>query len=57
MTGLAADQANWGTAGGAVSQGSNTEFNDQLARANANYKEGSQIANGLNLIVVRPAQY
>ena len=57
MTGLAADQANWGTAGGAVAQGSAAEFNDQLARANANYKEGQAVAPGLNLIVIRPAQY
>jgi prepilin-type N-terminal cleavage/methylation domain-containing protein len=57
MTGLAKDEANWGTAGGAVSQGSASEFNDQLARANANYKEGQAIALGLNLIVIRPAQY
>jgi len=56
MTGLAADQANWGTAGGAVSQGSASEFNDQCQRANSNYKEGQQIANGLNLITIRPYQ-
>ena len=56
MTGLAANQANWGTAGGAVAQGSNSEFNDQLARANANYKEGEVIAPGLNLVTVRPYQ-
>ena len=56
MTGLAANQVNWGTAGGAVAQGSNTEFNDQLARANANYREGEAIAPGLNLITIRPYQ-
>jgi prepilin-type N-terminal cleavage/methylation domain-containing protein len=56
MTGLSTNQANWGTAGGAVAQGSDTEFNDQLARANANYKEGEAIAPGLNLITIRPYQ-
>ena len=56
MTGLAADQANWGTAGGAVSQGSASEFNDQCRNANANYKEGQQIAGGLNLITILPYQ-
>ena len=57
MTGLATNEANWGTAGGAVQQGSESEFNDQLQRANANYQEGSAVAPGLNLIVIRPAQY
>jgi hypothetical protein len=57
MTGLAKDEGNWGTAGGAVYQGAASEFNDQLARANANYKEGTAIAPGLNIIVIRPAQY
>ena len=57
MTGLATNEANWGTAGGSVSQGSESEFNDQLQRANANYKEGQAIAPGLNLLIIRPAQY
>ena len=57
MTGLAKDEGNWGTAGGAVAQGTASEYNDQLARANANYKEGQATAPGLNLIVIRPAQY
>ncbi len=56
MTGLAKNEANWGTAGGAVAQGSNSEFNDQCGRANANYREGQAIAPGLNLITVRPYQ-
>jgi prepilin-type N-terminal cleavage/methylation domain-containing protein len=57
MTGMAKDQGNWGTAGGAVAQGSASEYNDQLKRANSNYKEGQATAPGLNLLVVRPAQY
>ena len=57
MTGLAKDEGNWGTAGGAVSQGSASEYNDQMRNANANYKEGVATAPGLNLMCVRPAQY
>jgi len=57
MTGLAKDEANWGTAGGAVAQGSASEFNDQLNRAKDNHTEGNSVAPGLNLIVVRPAQW
>lgn len=56
MTGLAANQANWGTAGGAVAQGSASEFNDQLMRAKDNYKDGNAVAPGLNLTVLRPQQ-
>ncbi|MDP7012206.1 MAG: type II secretion system protein [Verrucomicrobiota bacterium] len=56
MTGLAADEANWGTAGGGVAQGTASEFNDQLRSANSNYKEGQSIAPGLNLITIRPYQ-
>ena len=57
MTGLAADQGNWVTGGGAAVQGSASEFDDQLRRANDNFKEGDAIAPGLNLIHVRPAQW
>ena len=57
MTGLAAGEANWGTAGGAVAQGSESEFNDQLMRACDNFTEGNAIAPGLNLITIRPAQW
>ena len=57
MTGLAKDEANWGTAGGAVAQGSASEFNDQLMRAGDTFAEGNAVAPGLNLIVVRPAQW
>ncbi len=56
MTGFAANEANWGTAGGAIAQGSASEFNDQLRSANNNYKEGQSIAPGLNLITIRPYQ-
>ena len=55
MTGLATGQANWVMMGGAGAQGSDSEFNDQLRRANDNFKEGDAIATGLNLITIRPA--
>jgi prepilin-type N-terminal cleavage/methylation domain-containing protein len=57
MTGLAADQGNWVMAGGASVQGSASEFDDQLRRANDNFSEGDAIAPGLNLIIIRPAQW
>jgi hypothetical protein len=56
MTGFAEDEANWSTAGGAVQQGSGSEFNDQLKRANANFQEGSCTAPGLSLTIIRPRQ-
>jgi hypothetical protein len=57
MTGLATGQANWVMMGGAGAQGSDSEFNDQLRRANDNFKEGDAISPGLNLITIRPAQW
>ena len=57
MTGLAANEANWGIAGGSVAQGSNTEFDDQLNRARDNFAEGHAVAPGLCLWTVRPASY
>ena len=56
MEGLPGGEANWGTAGGSVSQGSSSGFNDQLRRAEANFREGQAIAPGLNLTVLRPQQ-
>jgi hypothetical protein len=38
-------------------QGSASEFDDQLRRANDNFSEGDAIAPGLNLIIIRPAQW
>ncbi len=57
MTGLAKNEANWGVAGGAVAQGSNTEFDDQLNRARDNFLEGHATAPGLCLYIIRPASY
>ena len=56
MTGLAAGQANWLLAGGSAGSGSESEFNDQLRRAEDNFTEGDAIAPGLNLTVLRPMQ-
>ena len=56
MEGMQGRQANWGTADGAVAQGSSSEFNDQLRRAQDNFREGAAVAPGLNLTVLRPQQ-
>ena len=56
MTGLAADQGNWLTGGGAVSQGSSSEFNDQLRKADKNYNEGTAMGTRPNLTILRPWQ-
>ncbi len=56
MEGMHGGQANWGSAGGGVSQGSSSDFNDQLRRAEANFREGLAVAPGLNLTVLRPQQ-
>ena len=56
MTGLDEAQANWLLAGGSVASGSESEFNDQLQRAEENFQEGDAIAPGLNLTVLRPQQ-
>ena len=39
MTGLAKDQGNWITAGGATAQGSNTELNDALYGAQVKFQD------------------
>jgi prepilin-type N-terminal cleavage/methylation domain-containing protein len=57
MTGLDTGEANWVMMGGAAAQGSDSEFNDQLRRANDNFKEGDAISPGLCLVVIRPAQW
>jgi len=56
MTGLAADQGNWMTGGGAVSQGSSSEFNDQLRKADGNFNEGNAMGLRPNLTSLRPWQ-
>ena len=56
MDGLSAGEANWGSSDGATRQGSSYEFNDQLRRARSSFNQGSAIAPGLNLTVLRPQQ-
>ncbi len=56
MTGLAADQANWVTGGGAVAQGSNTEFDDQLKMADRTFNEGVAATTAPCLTILRPYQ-
>ena len=54
MTGYAADQGNWLTGGGAVAQGSSSEFNDQLIQADKNFSEGSAVTPRPSLVILRP---
>jgi len=56
MDGLSAGEANWGSSDGATRQGSSYEFNDQLRGARSSFNQGSAIAPGLNLTVLRPQQ-
>ena len=56
MTGLGADQGNWVTGGGAVVQGSSSELNDQLKRANDVFAEGSAVTTMPSLVILRPYQ-
>ena len=56
MTGLAADQANWVTGGGAVAQGSASEFNDQLKMADRTFNEGVAATTAPCLTILRPYQ-
>jgi hypothetical protein len=57
MTGVGVESANWVTAASAATQGSTTEFNDQLMRSKDNHSEGSSLSPGLNLTVLRPEQF
>ncbi|MDP7012066.1 MAG: type II secretion system protein [Verrucomicrobiota bacterium] len=56
MTGFSADQGNWVTGGGAVAQGSTSEFTDQLERANDVFSEGSAVTTMPSLVILRPYQ-
>ena len=57
MTGLEADQANWVKSDGTTTQGSAADFNTQLKSAKDTFIEGDATAPGLNLIIIRPAQW
>ena len=56
MTGYGPDQSNWVTGGGAVVQGSSSEFNDQLKRANDVFDQGSAVTSLPSLVILRPYQ-
>ena len=61
MTGLAADQGNWITAGGATASGSNTELNDALYGAQVKFQDksadhGSATTSLPCLTIIRPYQ-
>ena len=54
MTGLDTGQGNWLLSGGGTAQGSASELNDQLRRADDNFNEGAAITKRPNLTVLRP---
>ena len=56
LTGLAKDQANWVTGGGATAQGSASEFNDQLNMADKTFNEGVAATTAPCLTILRPYQ-
>ena len=56
MSGLAKDQGNWITGGGAVASGSSSEFGEQLHRAEHNFSEGSAVTRAPSLTILRPYQ-
>ena len=56
MTGLGTDQGNWVTGGGATSQASSSEFNDQLKQADRTFNEGTAVTTAPCLTILRPYQ-
>ena len=56
MNGLATDQGNWITGGGAVASSSAADFNTQLERANQSFSEGSAVTSRPSLTILRPYQ-
>lgn len=56
MSGLAKDEGNWLQSGGAVAQGSSSEFNDQLRRADENFSQGVAVTQRPSLTILRPFQ-
>ena len=56
MTGLAKDEANWVTGGGATAQGSASEFNDQLNMADRTFNEGTASTTRPCLTILRGYQ-
>jgi len=56
MNGIAKNEANWVTGGGAAVQGSDAEFNDQLKMCDKTFQQGSSVTKAPNLTVMRPYQ-
>jgi len=56
LTGLAVDEANWVTGGGAVKQGTTSDMRDQLISASKTFNEGVSVEDGLSLLTLRPYQ-
>jgi len=56
MTGLAKDEGNWVTGGGAVAQGAASEFNDQLVMSDKTFNEGTAATARPCLTILRGYQ-
>ena len=56
LTGLSYDEGNYGTAGGEVKQGTASDLDSQIHRAEHNFTEGSSVATDLNLTLLKPYQ-
>jgi len=56
MTGLGKDEGNWVTGGGAVAQGSASEFNDQLVMSDKTFNEGTASTTRPCLTILRGYQ-
>ena len=56
LTGLSYDEGNYVTAGGEVKQGTASDLDSQIHRAEHNFFEGSSVATDLNLTLLKPFQ-
>ncbi|MGB0585463.1 MAG: type II secretion system protein [Limisphaerales bacterium] len=56
LTGLSYDEGNYVTAGGEVKQGTASDLDSQIHRAEHNFSEGSSVATDLNLTLLKPYQ-
>ena len=56
MNGIAKNEANWVTGGGAVTQGSDAEFIDQLKMCEKTFFQGVAVTKRPNLTILRPYQ-
>ena len=56
MNGIAKNEANWVTGGGAVTQGSDAEFIDQLKMCEKTFVQGVAVTKRPNLTILRPYQ-